>query len=419
MTAAGGLALLVRRSLRQHALATLVTAVSVALGCGLTMAVFGLSRQAREAFVARPEGFDAVLGARGSPLQLVLNAVFHLEDSPGNLPWALYEEIRDDPGVTRAVPLAVGDSYRGFRVVGTTSEVFDALARDGAALRVRPPGRLFDPTARQAVIGSLVAQETGLRYNDPFHPAHGTVERGSEHADEYFVAGVLEPTNTPADRVIWIPIEGVWRMSGHVLRGAGEEFVPSPHEDVPPEHREVSAVLVRTRDPMSGLRLEAMFNKERKDATFVWPVDAVVADLFDKLGWSARALAVVAWMVVLVAAGGILAAIYNSIRERRREFAILRAIGARRSTVFAAVVLEAAAIAALGAVGGYGVYAAVLGGAAAVVRAEAGVVLDVTAFHPALVAVPAAMVALGALAGVLPAWKAYATDVATHLAPET
>ena len=138
-------------------------------------------------------------------------------------------------------------------------------------------------------------------------------------------------------------------------------------------------------------------------------------DLFEKLGWISRVLKMVAYLVVAVAMGTILASIYNTMNERRREFAILRALGARRGTVFAAIVAEAGTISALGAALGFVVYGVILGGAAYVVREQTGVALEVFAFHPALVVTPFAMIALGKIAGIVPATRAYATDVAENL----
>jgi putative ABC transport system permease protein len=407
-----GLALLVRRSLRQHALSTAITVVCAALASGLTMAVFAFNAQARDAFTARPGEFDGVLGARGSPLQLVLNAVFHLETSPGNLQWSEYEEIRSDPGVEKAVPYALGDSHRGFRIVGTTPDAIPSLG-----MAVAPPGRIFDAAAREAVVGSFVAQRTGLAYGSKFHPSHGLAASGEEHEDEYVVVGVLRPSGTAADRVVWIPVEGVFRMEGHELRGTGAAFRASATEAIPDEVKEVSAVMLKLRDPMSGLRLADRYRRESRTATLAWPVDAVMADLFAKLGWAHLVLGAVAWLVVVVAAASILASITNTIHERRREFAILRAIGAHRSTVSGAIVLEAASIAAMGAALGFVVYAGIVAAAAAVVREQTGVVLDVVRFHPIHVAGPVGMVVLGGIAGILPAAKAYATDVAQNLGP--
>lgn len=412
-------ALLVRRSLRQHALSSAVTMAAVALAVGLVMSVFCIKDQARNAFTGGTMGFDAVLGARGSPLQLVLNAVFHLETSPGNIPWSLYEEIRRDPRVALAVPFALGDNYHGFRLVGTTEKLFtDFEYRKGRRFEVQPGGRMFDPTRREAVVGSYAARRTGLRVGSTFQPFHGLFfDPDTQHEEEFTVVGVLKPTNSPSDRVIWIPIEGVYRMEGHVLRGSGEVYTPSPHEEIPDEHKEVSAVMLKLRSPAAGMALNQTINRQGTVATLAWPVAQVMADLFERIGWAHRILTLVAYLVVAVAAGTILASITNTINERRREFAILRALGARRRTVFGTIVAEAATLAGLGSLAGYAVYLAIVAAAAVIVRAQTGVVLDVLAWHPVLVAAPAGMTLLGALAGVLPAFKAYATDVASNLAP--
>jgi putative ABC transport system permease protein len=423
MSTLAGIFLIVRRSLRQHALSTAVTLGATALACGLVMAVFSIQRQSYEAFTGGSSGFDAVLGARGSQLQLVLNTVFHLETSPGNIPWSLYQDIKNDPRVELAVPYATGDNYLGFRIVGTTTEIFDDFEfNTGERFEVEEGGRFFDPGYAEAVIGSFVARETGLGFGDTFSPYHGLAYNpDSQHAEEYTIVGVLEPTNTPNDRVIWIPIEGIFRMGGHVLRGTGDEagYVPEAGEAIPDEHKEVSAVMLNLRTPTAGFELDRLVNKQGKVATFAFPVGLVMADLFNKIGWVNRVFELVAYLVVLVSAGAILASIYNTINERRREFAILRALGARRATVFSAIVIEAATIAGMGAALGFVVYATILGATAVVVRAQTGVVLEVLRFHPIFILAPAGMIALGALSGILPAIKAYTTDVADNLVPHS
>ena len=201
------------------------------------------------------------------------------------------------------------------------------------------------------------------------------------HDEQYTVVGVLEPTNSPSDRVIWIPIEGIYRLEGHVLRGSGEEYVAQPGQEIPDVHKEVSAVMLKFRNPQIGFMMDATINKQGKVATLAWPIGAVMAGLFDKIGWMNQILALVSYLVVLVAAGSILASIYNSINERRREFAILRSLGARRKTVFTVIVLEAASIAALGVIIGFIVYGAIFTSASAIVRAQTGIVLDLLQFH--------------------------------------
>ncbi|HRK33521.1 MAG TPA: ABC transporter permease [Candidatus Hydrogenedentes bacterium] len=414
-----GIFLIVRRSLRQHALSTCVTLFAVALASGLVMSVFSIQRQTNEAFTGGELGFDAVLGARGSQLQLVLNTVFHLETSPGNIPWGMYQALKSDRRIALAIPYATGDNYMGFRVVGTTSDLFEQFEyRTGKKFEVENGGRFFDSSRREAVIGSFAAARTGVKPGDVINPYHGLAyNEDSKHAEEYTVVGILKPSNTPSDRVVFIPIEGIFRMGGHVLRGSGQNYLPEAGVAIADEHKEVSAVMLKFKNPKTGFDLDMTINKQGKVATLAYPIGRVMADLFDKLGWISRVLELVAYLVVAVASAAILASIYNTINERRREFAILRALGARRATVFSAIVSEAAAIAALGSMLGFVVYAVILGAASVIVRAQTGVVLDVWSLHPALYITPIGMTVVGALAGVLPAYKAYATDVATNLTP--
>jgi putative ABC transport system permease protein len=396
---------IVLKSLRQHALSTAITALSIALATGLWLAVWVVRSQAQGTFTSAGAGFDAVLGARGSGLQLVLNAVFHLEASPGNLPFSDYEEIRNDPRVALAIPLAVGDNYRGYRLVGTTPELFErAEYLPGRRFAAGPGGRFFDALRREAVVGSFAARRLGLRVGDTFHPFHGLIfDERSQHSETYVVVGILEPSNTPADRVIWIPLAGLQQMSGHDPKAATD----------------VSAVLVKLRSPIAGRQMETLYNKQGNRLTFAWPIGTIIAQLFDKIAWFEKVLALVSYLVALVAAGSVLASIYNSMNERRREIAILRALGARRATIFSTVVLEAVSIATLGVIAGLVVYAVLMSVVAGIVRAETGVVLNPFAPSTIMLWAPAAMLGLGALAGVVPALKAYRTDVAANLAPSS
>lgn len=394
---------IVLRSLRQHALSTTITAVSVALAGGLLMSVWVVRTESKKTFTQINGGFDAVLGPRSSKLQLVLNSVFHLESSPGLLAPADVADIRKHPLVQAAIPISVGDNYRGYRIVGTeTNLLTDIEYTKGQRYRLAA-GRVFDPGLREAVVGSFAAQKLGLKVGDTFQPYHGlTFDPKSQHQEIYVVVGVLEPSNTPADRVLWIPLAGVQMMGGHDPALADQ----------------VSAVLVKLRGgTQSGMRLDTMYNRQGNRLTLAWPIDSVLADLLGKIGWVDRVLALVAYLVALVATGSILASIYNSMNERRRDIAILRALGARRGTIFGTVVLESTAITALGMVLAFGFYAGIVGVAAGVIRAQTGVVLDAFAWHPVMLWAPLGMIAMGALAGVVPAWKAYRTPVAENLVP--
>ena len=400
------LPLIIRRNLRQHLTSTIVTALSIALAGGLLISVWAIKVQSQQAFTRTNIGFDAVLGARGSQLQLVLNSIFHLEASPGNVAAADYLYIKRHPAVKRAIPIAVGDNLRGYRIVGTVNELFTAIEyAPGRRFQLEPGGRQFnedDPAAKEAVVGSFAAEKLGLKVGDTFHPFHGlSYDPSKRHADIYTVTGILRPTNTPVDRVVWIPIHGLQTMSGHDPRLSTE----------------VSAVLVQLRSPSAGFPMDMMYNRQGNRLTFAWPISAIIADLFSRIGWLDQALALIAYLVALISAAGVLVAIYNSMDARRRDIAILRALGARRRTIFGAIVLEAASIGALGMAGSLAAYVGIFSAVAAVIRARTGVVLDPWVFDPVLLWAPAGMILLCALGGVVPAWKAYRTDVAACLSP--
>jgi putative ABC transport system permease protein len=190
-------------------------------------------------------------------------------------------------------------------------------------------------------------------------------------------------------------------MSGHDPRAATE----------------LSAVLVQLRSPSAGFMLDIMYNKQGNRLTFAYPIGAIMAELFQKISWFDKVLSLVAYLVALVSAAGVLVAIYNSMASRRRDIAILRALGAGRLFLFTAIVLEATLIGAIGMLLAFGAYAAIVSSVAVVIQAQTGVLLETFAYSPVMLWAPLGMIALCGLSGLLPAWKAYQTDVAEHLAP--
>ncbi len=396
---------IVYKSLRQHLVSTLVSATAIALAGGLLMAVWVMRQESNRAFTSVTGGFDAVLGARSSKLQLVLNAIFHLEESPGNISPADVEVITSNPNVDVALPIAVGDNYKGYRLIGTTSLLFDRVEyAPGRRYHLSGNGRPFKIGEKEAVVGSFSARQLGLKVGDTFHPFHGLLyDETKQHAETYVVTGIFEPTGTPVDRVIWIPLEGLQRMSGHDPRAAVD----------------VSAVLIKLKqeNPMSGFQLDMLYNKRGNKLTFAWPIGSILAKLFEKIAWFDKILAFVSYLVVVVASASILASIYNSMNERRREIAILRALGARRHTVFGSIVAESAAIAGVGMLLSFVVYAVIVLVASSIIRVQTGVVINPLEFHLVMLAAPAGIVGLAALCGIFPAVKAYRTDVAGNMSP--
>ena len=344
-----------------------------------------------------------MLGARGSKLQLVLNAIFHLEASPGNIEAKDFEMIRHHPAVKAAIPIALGDNFRGWRIVGTVEQLFATIEPvPGRPYAFAPGGRNFTLGAKEAVAGAYVAKQLGWKVGTTFKPYHGLAfDPQAQHDEVYTVVGVLAPTGTPVDRVIWIPLEGVQTMQGHNPLAATE----------------LSAVLLQLRAPTAGLMLNNQLNASGGRLTFAYPVGAIVADLFNKINWVDQVLTLVAWLVAVMASASVLVSIYNSMSARARDIAILRALGARRRTIFGAVVGEAAAIGLLGSVAGFAVFAALAVTVAGIIQAQTGVVLEPLRWNPVFWWGPATFVGLCVLGGIVPAFKAYRVPVAETIAP--
>ncbi|MCM8531121.1 MAG: ABC transporter permease [Lentisphaeraceae bacterium] len=408
-----GSAFIAIRSLKDNTLSTFITSISIALACGLMMAVYAFKEQARDAFIMKDLGYDAVVGAKGSQLQLVLNSIYHMDQSPGNISWEIYQSLKQNRMVKNAIPMAVGDNYYGYRIVGTNKDLF-THEKNGMALS---KGKYFDKTKNQALVGSVVAETTGLKIGDKFKPYHGLTFNPEEtHENEFEIVGILENTNTPNDKVIWIPIDSFFKMDGHVLRGAGENFEAEKSVEIPDEHKEVSAVLVEFRSPFIAQRMAAQINRGDK-ATAAYPVATVMLDLFDKVGWVHKVLEMVTWLIMIVAAATVLVSIYSTMHDRRREFAILRSLGAPRSTLVNIILSQAFLLSLLGVIGGFVFYSAILSIAGQIIRAQTGILLETFKYSHALWLGPVAMILLSLFVAMIPALKAYKTDVAENLKP--
>ena len=207
-------------------------------------------------------GFNAVLGPQGSEIELVLNSFFHRHSSKGNLTWEQYEEVRDFNGVEEAYPIAVGDNYRGCRLVGTLPELFTNHEwSKGRKYELQEGGRVFKANAKEALMGALAARQMSLSVGSRFHPYHGLVfDESKRHENSYEVVGLLEPTGTPFDNVIWVPIQGIQQMDGHD----------------PAFSKSVSAVLL-SLSGRTGFTLSEKYHRKGSQANLVWPVSSTLS----------------------------------------------------------------------------------------------------------------------------------------------
>ncbi|NQU47150.1 MAG: ABC transporter permease [Planctomycetes bacterium] len=446
---------LVLRNLKRRPLATALTTISVSLGVGLFSAVGALRDASEQAFHRSAGVCDLLVGAKGSALELTLNALYHVGASAGNIPYPVYQDLRQTKGVKWSVPMVVGDSYRGFRVIGVTDDLFQKLeVPDFGKLRFAEGGGfsfsaaqldnfhaevvehaaalaedehdhdheaddghdhhdhdLADLAAENgwfvAVIGSKVASETGLKLNSTFEPAHNLVEGGGDAHDEAEskVVGVLESTGTPLDRAIFIPAAAFYAIEGHqATEQSSFGGALDPHG--------LSAIMVRTQAGYYHLQVRSKI-KNRLDAQAVEPVQEI-RKLFQIVGNIDGALRMIALMVVIVALTGVLVAIYNTMGARQKEFAVLRALGAKRRTILGLVTAESAAISLFGGVLGMVVAGVGVTLASDQIQEITGVAIsplpDLQDLQFLL-----AITAMGALAGLVPAARAYRTEAARHL----
>ena len=397
----GNLFHLSSRGIKQFIFSSLIASLSIAMAGGLFLSTWKIKEGAQKSFKLSSSGFDAVLGARGSKLQLILNAIFHLEESPGNLDWEQYEIINNTRGVKEAYPLAVGDNYMGFRIVGTIPSLLTEHEwQENTQYELNQGGRVFSESNKEAVVGSFVSSRLGLKVGDTFHPYHGlTFNESSKHDDIYVVVGILSATGTPADKVIWVPIKGIQHMEGHATEYANS----------------ISAVLVKFKGIAAGMELSMKYNRQGNQATLAWPIARTLAEFFKRLVWFEEILKAIAYLIALMSSLIILATLRNSMSERKRDFAILRCLGASRTFVTQVVLGQSLIIAFMGALGSFLIYFLTSSLASYFIRKETGVMLEPFTLDLNSWYVFLTIIFLGLVSGIPAAISAYRVDISKNL----
>ena len=327
------------RYLRFRWLVSLLTVIGIGLGVALVCAVLALRHESERALSRDAGLYDLVVGGKGSPLQLVLSSVYHLDSPTGNLPYSDFERLRRDSRVLWVAPVGLGDNFSGYRIVGTESQFFDLPDRNGKAFFTFAKGKVFEDRF-DVVLGSQVAASTGLGLGDTFFGTHGLVEvPGAEvHRDfPYRVSGILAPTATAQDRAIFGTLESVWEIheTEDRLHSAiqGSALLEGHRE------REASAILIRLKTP--GLRLW-MADEIRKetDGIAAIPINEILRFQQGIIGPVQQALLFVAAAVVVVSCLTVLVTLHQAAERRRRDIAILRSLGALRREVASLVFAE-------------------------------------------------------------------------------
>lgn len=422
-------------NLRLSPLSSAVNVVLMGLGTASIVLLLLVGAQLAETLSRDARGIDLVLGANGSPVQLVLAAIYHADIPPGNINQQEANRWANDPRVGSAIPLSLGDSYQGFRIVGTTqayAELYAARLAEGRFWR--------EPM--EAVAGASVAELAGLEAGSRFAGAHGLGAGGHTHQSQlYRVVGVLEPTGTVIDRLILTSLESVWALHGeeqspaHVAHADHQEEHGHEHEDdhvaghTPdddPHHqdhpdsghtdarREITAMLIQYRSPLAAMTFP-------REVTASGSLQAaapavVISRILQLMGIGLDGLKVFSGVLILTAALSVFAALYGSLRARRGDLAMLRCLGATRWELFWALLLEGLLLSicgvALGFLVGHGAME-LLGGW---LESARGVALTGWTWLPAETFLLVGLFGVGVVAAAIPAVQAYRTDVARTLA---
>jgi putative ABC transport system permease protein len=358
---------LTRKSIANRGLTVFLTVLSVSLAVAMLVGVERLRSDAREGFSQTISGTDLLVGARSGPVQLLLYSVFHIGDATNNISWDSIEEIKENRFVDWVVPITLGDTHRGFRVVGTTTDYFEYYKYGRGHSLEFAEGRAFDDVF-DAVVGAEVADRFDYELGQDIVVSHGGGEVSfADHDDMPFqISGILERTGTPVDRTVMISLEA-WEAIHLGWQGG----VPMQGVDIPAEkvHRfdlspdEVTAAMVGLTSRAAVFRVQRDINNYAGEPLLAILPGATLHELWGVIGIVERALLAVSGIVVLVGLAGLIAVVTASLGERRRELAILRAMGASPRQIFALLALESLLISVLGCLAGL----AIVQGAAMVV----------------------------------------------------
>lgn len=408
---------IVIKSLWRHRLSTGLAVVSIALGAALLVSVISLREQTHRSFTQEGLGVDAVLGPKGSPLQIALNALYHLEEMPGKLSWTYYQKVLASEVVESGIPFATGHSYAGFRVNAIDERFFTEFEYlPGRHFSCQPKdggqGRLF--AARdEAVAGAAVAKALHIGLGSTFNPTCG-VNAGDpvHHHDLIRFVGILAPTGTPHDRAIYIPLQTFYTLEGH-----GQEVQEMALDEA---HREISGAYLKIRRIRGGALhpgiQDLKYNiSQSTQAQLVVP-NEVLPRLFGIIGWVDRVLLGIAVLVTALALLFLFVALVSALRERRRDLALLRCLGATRRTVFGLVLCESVFIAVLGALLGLALGHGIVAVGSELIRVETGLRFSALYLSQADLYLLPALVVLGLVAGLVPAVQAYRLGVLGNLA---
>lgn len=386
------------RYLWARPLATVLHLVLLTLGLASVTFVLLVTEQVRRSFERDLAGVDLVVGAKGSPMQLILSGVFHIDAPTGNIKLADLQALAARPQVAQVIPLSLGDSFRGFRIVGTTPDWLGHYRLRTAQ------GRVW-AAPMETLLGARAARELGLVPGDRFVGGHGLGAGGRTHGDTpYVVTGLLAPCGCVADRLILTSTESVWQV--HEEHGSSEDHAEEAE-------REVTMGLVRYRTPLAAVSLPRYVNSETPMQAAAPAVE--LTRLLRMLGVGSEVLQGVGAVLLLTAALSVFIALWSAVRERRADLAMLRMLGASPAKLAALLLAEALWLAVLASLLGLGLGHLLAAATGAALAAQQSLPVSGALWLPQEAWVPAVALATAGAAALIPAISAYRVDVAQLL----
>lgn len=412
--------ILVWNYLKARPLNTGINIVLLSLGIAVITILLLFNKQLEQKIRDNARGIDLVVGAKGSPLQLILCNIFHIDFPTGNIPLAEAEKIARHRLVKKAIPLALGDSYQSYRIIGTSKD-YAALYRAEIAT-----GAWWDKSL-DVVLGSNVAALTGLSLGDQFASAHGLAEGGHTHNEhQYIVKGILDPTYSVLDNLILTSVESVWEMheeaeeashaEDHEHAATIDEALRSPL--VPAAHagdstKAITSLLIQYRSAMGAIQLPRWVNGQSSLQAASPAFET--ARLFSILGVGVDILMGFAYILIVISALSIFIALYNSLKERRYDMAILRSMGATRTKLLVSILLEGGILtltgSALGLLMGHGAVEIL---SMVVVETQKTGITGLIFFTGEWIILAGSLL-LGLVCALVPAVQAYRTDISSVL----
>jgi len=324
--------------LRHKSLSTVLTILTFAAGVAMITVLLLANAQLQNEFSNNLKGIDLVVGGKGSPMQLILSSVFHLDIPTGNIPLDEAMKLDSHPMIKEVVPLALGDNFQGFRIVGTTP-AYPAHYQ----ARLKPGGRYWGKEM-EAVLGAEVAAKSGLKPGDTFAGSHGLTAGGELHSEfPYTVVGILEPTDSVVDRLALTGLESIWHIHEHHHHDDGEDADEDDHDHHgdAEEHghpRELTSLLITYNSPLAAVSLPRLINSTTSMQAASPAFE--VARLTAFMGTGTETLTYFAWFLIALAGFGIFVGLYNAMNERRYDLALMRSFGARPGKLFALMMAE-------------------------------------------------------------------------------